>query len=108
MVSVDLRRRMQEQRCLEKGDVATHFSTLQTMREDLASMGQSLTENDFYAIILGSLPSSYDPYISAVNATSSVLGKTLSADDLMLAITEEYERRNLKSKIGKKDENVAF
>ncbi|KAF8807113.1 hypothetical protein BYT27DRAFT_7287773 [Phlegmacium glaucopus] len=88
--------------------VAAHFATLRTMREDLASMGQSLTENNFYAIILGSLPSSYDPYISAVNATSSVLGKTLSADDLMLTITEEYKRRNLKSKIGKNDENVAF
>ncbi|KAF8811867.1 hypothetical protein BYT27DRAFT_7024641, partial [Phlegmacium glaucopus] len=98
MVSVDLQRRMQEQRCPEKGDVTTHFSTLRTMREDLALMGQSLTENDFYAIILGSLPSSYDPYIliltyiSTVNATSSVLGKTLSANDLMLTITKEYER----------------
>ncbi|KAF8816689.1 hypothetical protein BYT27DRAFT_7076762, partial [Phlegmacium glaucopus] len=59
-------------------------------------------------IILGSLPSSYNPYISTVNATSSVLGKTLSADDLMLTITEEYECQNLKSKISKKDENVAF
>ena len=61
-------------------------------------MGQPLNENDFYAIILGSLPASYDPYISAVNATSSVLGKTISADDLMLTVTEEYERRNLKNK----------
>lgn len=108
MVSVDLRRRLQDQRCPEKGDMLGHFATLRTMREELASMGQPLSENDFYAIILGSLPSSYDPYISAVNATSSVLGKTLSADDLMLTITEEYERRNLKNKNGKKDENVAL
>ena len=57
---------------------------------------------------MGSLPASFDPYISAVNATSSVMGKQLSADDLMLTITEEYERRNLKSKSGKKDENVAL
>ncbi|KAF8808958.1 hypothetical protein BYT27DRAFT_7038681, partial [Phlegmacium glaucopus] len=78
MVSVDQRRHMQEQRCLEKGDVVAHFTTLRTMCEDLASMGQSLTENDFYAIILGSLPSSYNPYISTVNTTSSVLRKTLS------------------------------
>ena len=82
--------------------------TLCTMREKLASMGQPLSENDYYTIILGSLPSSYDPYISAVNTTSSVLGKTLSADDLMLMITEEYERQNLKNKNGKKDENVAL
>ena len=78
------------------------------MREDLAAMGQPLTENDFYAIILGSLLPSYDPYISAVNATSSVLGKTISADDLMLTVTEEYEHWNLRSKTDKKDDNAAF
>jgi len=53
MVSIDLRRRLQEVRCAEKGDVIAHFATLRTMREDLAS-------------------SSFDPYISAVSATSSV------------------------------------
>ena len=108
MVSVDLRRRIQDLRCAEKGDMISHFATLRTMREDLAAMGHPLSENDFYAIILGSLPQSYDPYISAVNATSSVLGKTISADDLMLTVTEEYERRNLKNKSGKKEENSAF
>ena len=86
----------------------SHFVTLQTMREDLAVMGQPLNENNFYTIILGSLPQSYDPYISTVNATSSVLGKTISADNLMLTVTGEYEHQNLKNKTGKKDNNVAF
>ena len=71
-------------------------------------MGEALTKNDFYAIIMGSLPSSFDPYISALNATSSVMGTHLSADDLMLLITEEYKRHALKSKGGKKDDNAAF
>ena len=108
MVSIDLRRRLQELRCTDKGSIVDHFSTLRTMREDLASMGESLSENDFYAIIMGSLPPSYDPYLSALNGTSSVLGTHLSADDLMLSITEEYERRAFKSKGGKKDDNAAF
>jgi hypothetical protein len=108
MVSVDLRCRIQETRCAGKGDILAHFTTLRVMREDLAAMGRPLDEDDFYAIILGSLPVSYDPYISAVNATSSVLGTTMSADELMLTVTEEYERRNLKNKTGKKDENTAF
>ena len=71
-------------------------------------MGESLTENDFSAIIMGSLPSSYDPYISALNATSRVLGSQLSPDDLMLSVTEEYERRALKTKGKQKDDNAAF
>ena len=53
-------------------------------------------------------PTAYDCYVSNVNATSSVLEKNLSADDLMLTVTEEYEHRVLKSKSGKKDDNTAF
>jgi hypothetical protein len=108
MVSVDLRRRLQEERCDERGDIRTHFTRLRTMREDLAAMGQQPTEDDFYAIILGSLPSSFDPYISAVSATSSVLGTTLSADELMLTVTDEYERRLLRKNGTKDDKDVAF
>jgi hypothetical protein len=77
------------------------------MREDLASMGRSPVEDDFYAIVIGSLPPSYDPYVSALNATSSVLGTFLSSDDLMQTITDEYDRRTL-GRTSKKEENVAF
>src|ERR1700678_1548094 len=108
MVSVDLRRRLKDQKGPEKGDVIAHFATLRTMREDLSALGHPPDEDDFYAIILGSMPPSFDPFISAVNATSSVMEKTLSADQLMLTITEEYERRILRSKSGKKDKSVAF
>ena len=107
MVSVDLRRRLQQQHCAEKGDVQSHFDTLRLMREDLASMGHSPCEDDFYAIVIGSLPPSYDPYVSALNATSSVLGTFLSPDDLMQTITDEYECRNL-GRLSKKEENIAF
>lgn len=78
------------------------------MQEDLAAMGQSVSDNNFFGIIMGSLPSSYDPYVSAVIATSSVLGTTLSANDLMLMLTEEYEHCTLKTKGGKKEDDAAF
>jgi len=107
MVSVDLQRRLQQQHYAEKGDVRSHFDTLRLMREDLASMGHSPLEDDFYAILIGFLPPSYDPYISALNATSSVLGTFLSPDDLMHTITDEYERWNL-GRLSKRKENIAF
>jgi hypothetical protein len=107
MVAVDLRRRLQQERCAEKGDVRAHFAKLRTMREDLAAMGHPPGEDEFYAIILGSLPTSFEPFISALNATSSVLGTVLSADELMQAFTDEYDRRNL-GKSSKREENVAF
>ena len=107
MVSVDLRRRLQQQRCGDKGDMRTHLATLRTMREDLAAMGHAPTDDDFNAIIIGSLPPSYDTYISALNATSSVIGTYLSPDDLMHTITDEHDRRSL-GKSSKKEENAAF
>ena len=107
MVAVDLRRRLQQERCAEKGDVRTHFAKLRAMREDLAAMGHIPGEDEFYAIILGSLPHSFEPFISALNATSSVVGTVLSPDELMQALTDEYERRSL-GKPPKREENAAF
>jgi hypothetical protein len=73
-------------------------------------MGHAPGDDELYAIILGSLPYSFEPFISALNATSSVLGTILSPNDLMQAFTDEYERRNL-GKLSKREEsteNVAF
>jgi hypothetical protein len=107
MVAVDLRRRLQQERCAEKGDVREHFSKLHLMREDLAAMGHAPGDDELYAVILGSLPYSFESFISALNATSSVLGTILSPDELMLAFTDEYDRQNV-GKSSKKEENVAF
>ncbi|THG94474.1 hypothetical protein EW026_g7010 [Hermanssonia centrifuga] len=68
------------------------------MRKNPAAMAHPPADNNFYAIILSSLPPSLEPYISTVTATSTVLGTTLSAEDLMLTLTEEYERWLLRSK----------
>jgi hypothetical protein len=108
MVSVDLRQQLQEEKCLEKADVCAHFMKLQTMEEDLVLRGQPPSEDNFYAIILRSLSPSFDPYISTVNATSSVLRTSLSPDKLMLTMTKEYKCCVLKHKGVKKEENAAF
>ena len=83
MVVVDLRNRLQDTRATDKEDLRLHFAKLRLIRENLASMGQPPTDSDFYTAVLGSLPSLYENYISAVIATSSVLGKTLTANELI-------------------------
>ena len=65
------------------------------MKKELAGMGHSPGDNEFYVIILGSLPYSFKPFISALNATASVIGTILSSDELMQAFIDEYDRRNL-------------
>src|SRR5882757_4841884 len=95
LVQVDLRRRLQDTRCDEQGDVRTHFSDLMRMREQLAGMGAVIDERDFYAIALGSLPESYRPLLSAINATARITQTPLSVYELVNVITEEYEHRQL-------------
>ena len=108
MVTVDLRRRLQDERCTDTGNVRTHLEKLQTLRTDLIGMGADPGDENFTAIILGSLPPSYDPYLSAITATSTILGKTLSPDDLIRGLNEEADRRSLKNKSKKDDRDIAF
>src|SRR6202522_339702 len=44
MVTVDMRRKLQAEKCLESGDVRAHLNRLQAMRKDLALMGESILD----------------------------------------------------------------
>src|SRR5277367_4131411 len=107
MVTVDLRRRLQAEKCAEQEDVRAHLNKLQAMREDLASMGGSISDEDFTSIILGSIPLSYDTYIAAITATSTLLNQTLSPTNLIDAIRDEADRRTIKNPKSKKDDQDA-
>ena len=61
------------------------------MQEDLASMGGSILDEDCTSIILGSIPQSYDTYIVAITATSSLLNQTLSPTNLIDTICDEAD-----------------
>ena len=133
LIIVELRRKLQNERCEEKGDMRAHLAKLRQMRDDLASMGEVLPDDGFRAIILGSLPASYDTFLTAVSnqlspmpypmrlAEMTVQGVTIPAheititppkispDDLMEVVGQEADRRTIKSGSSKKDEkDVAF
>ena len=78
MVTVDLRQKLQAEKCSEHGDMRAHLNKLQTICEDLASMGAPVNDEDFTSIILRSVLASYDMYIAAITATSSLLNQTLT------------------------------
>jgi hypothetical protein len=52
MFTVDLRYRLQDEQCEEGEDIRTHFDTMHTMREYLAAMGCSISNEDFTVMIL--------------------------------------------------------
>ena len=91
MVTVDMCQKLQSEKCTEQGDVRAHLIKLQTMWEDLASMGGLIPDEDFTSIILGSIPQLYDTYIVAITATSSLLNQTLSPTNLIDAIHDEAD-----------------
>src|ERR1700720_4601923 len=97
MFMVDLRRRLQDERCKDNGNLCTHLDTFRTMCEDLAALGDDLNDEDFSTMLLGSLPWSYNSYLSAVTAALSVLGTKLTPDALMLSIIDEFNHHTVKT-----------
>jgi hypothetical protein len=60
MVTVDMHQKLQSEKCNEQGYIHAHLIKLQTMQEDLASMGGLILDEDFTSIILGSIPQLYN------------------------------------------------
>ena len=108
LVQIDLRRRLQETQCEEGGDVKAHFGELYRLRESLAGMGVSIDDKDFSAIIMGSLPETYRPLLSSVNAAARISQKPLTSYELVNVVTEEYEHRQLYRGTSKKGGNSAL
>jgi len=94
IVAVDLQRKLQAEQFAKKGDLQAHFNNLCRMCEELAVLGKTLNEDNFYAIIIISLPPSFNSLISSINGTSSVTGQTLLPDDLITSILEDYDWKN--------------
>ena len=109
MFMVDLRQRLQDERCKNNANIHTHFDTMRTMHEDLAALGDDPNNGNFSAMLLGLLPQSYDSYLSAITTALSVLGTKRTPDALMLSIIDEFDRRTIKTRQSKdKGKDIAF
>ena len=83
--------------CKDNANIRTHFDTICTMHED------------FSAMLLGSLPQSYDSYLSAVTAALSVLETKLTLDALMHSIIDRFNHRTVETCQSKdKGNDIAF
>jgi hypothetical protein len=58
-------------------------------------MGTDVEDRDFYAIIIGSLPESYRPLLSSINAAARVTQTPITPYKLISIVSEEYEHRML-------------
>ena len=108
MITIKLRKCLEDTICAESGNIHTHFDNIQTMREELASLGTNISEQNFSATILGSLPKSYDQFISAITTTASVLKQELNPDDLIQTIINEYDHQSTRPGAKEKDTDAMF
>ena len=109
MVAVDLRRKLQNERCSNTSNVRTHLEKLQRLRTELVRLGSDPGDDNFTAIVLGSLPKSWDPYISSLMAAATMVNKILSSSELIRYLNDEADRQGTNPSTSKKDErDVAF
>jgi len=100
IVAIELRRKLQDQWCAEKGDVCAHFDKMITLHEELASLGHSIDPDDFAVMLISSIPMSYDSTISAMTTSTKITCLDLTPDVIMTTLIDNYDRRQSKS--GKK------
>ena len=78
MIVVDLSKKLQNIKCSDDDDVCTHFTKLDNLHEQLSAMGKILGNNEYASILLGSLPTSYEPTTSAINAAADLSGTDIT------------------------------
>jgi hypothetical protein len=66
-------------RCDEGGDVKVDLRELNRLRQIMAGMGAIVNDEDYAAIVMGSLPDTYRPIISALEAATGYLSKVVTA-----------------------------
>ena len=93
---VRLTRRFYAAEMGEGGDLMTHITDMTSLAEQLREMKEDISSKKFAIVILGSLPESYDNFLTSMNARDV---EKLDWEDIKGALTEEYMKRK------DKDEN---
>ncbi|KAF8573213.1 hypothetical protein K439DRAFT_1376053, partial [Ramaria rubella] len=97
MVSVDVCHRMMETRVSEGDNICVHLKSLALSHERLIGMGATLDAKDYATIILESLPPTYFDYVFNLSSSARILGKPLTAEQMISAATERYKSRKVQT-----------
>src|SRR6266536_611198 len=90
---VDARRRLADMRCDEDGDVRADANALVALRDELAGMGATVSDEEFSSIILGSLPLTYRTYLAPIVKAAEFAGTKIHPEKLLHTIVEEAGSR---------------
>src|SRR5258707_15477516 len=91
-ILVDLGRKLQTTHCGEDDDVRAHFSKLANLRDKLAALGRSVGDDEYVAVLIGSLPPCYNSPIDALTSSCDVNNKDITPSAVIRSATREYEK----------------
>jgi transposase InsO family protein len=104
---MELGRKIHSIRCEEDENICLHFDRLADLRQQLASMGKSITDEEYASILLGSLPDSYEGVINAIAAAADISGNDVTAATVTRLAQDEHNRRIVKRGNDPVDESFA-
>ena len=97
MVLVKMSQQLQTTRCGEDNSVRDHFDNLANLREQLAAMGKTITDDEYASILLGSLPESYTAMLGSIAAATELSRRAVSSAIVVKIATDEYDHRTLQN-----------
>ena len=103
-VMVDLGRKFQTTRCGEDDDIRSHFSKLADLRDKLAALGRAVSDDEYVAVLIGSLPPSYNSPIDSLTSLCNVNNIDITPTAVIRPATREYEKRTLRKENKAQDE----
>jgi hypothetical protein len=92
-VLVELGRKFRTTRCGEDDDVRAHFSKLAHLRKKLSALGRSVSDDEYVAVLIGSLPSCYDEPIDSLASSCDANNADITPAAVTRAAIREYEKR---------------
>jgi len=93
--------------CGEDDNVHAHFAKLANMHEQLAAMGESISDQHYVNILLASLPKCYKMCVTAITTNADDTGRGIEPQKVVRLITDDYNR-TMMAKDAKKTEDQAF
>src|SRR5216683_3267478 len=91
MLVVDRMKAFRDIKCPEGGNICSHFQQLANLWDQLASLGQTITDQDYLDTLLTSLPQSYKGSISTLSGALHLTKTKITADSFRAFLLDEYE-----------------
>ena len=102
---VRLTRRFYAAKMAEDGDLMKHITEMTSLSEQLREMKDEISSKKFATAILGSLPDSYDNFLTSLNARDA---ETLDWNSIQGVLMEENAKRQEREEEPRPDDHALF